>query len=154
MRRKHMPRALLAATLAIGLIASGCGGDDDDESGIATSDLTTEEWIAQADEICAVGDRKLEREAEEVFAGHRPPNKGELAEFGREAVVPRVQDQVDQIRALGAPEGDEGEVEAILTAAEEALDEVRANPASLEGGGAFAEVNALAAEYGLDECAD
>lgn len=153
MRRKHMPRALFAATLAVGLIAAGCGGGDD-ESGIATSAFTKAEWIAQADEICSVGDRKLERDAEQVFAGHRPPTKGALAEFGRKAVVPGVQDQVDRIRALGAPEGDEEQVEAILTAAEEALEEVRANPASLEGGGPFAEVNALAAEYGLDECAD
>jgi hypothetical protein len=148
-----MPKGMLAAAFAAGMIAAGCGGSDEG-SGVETAGLSKDQWIAQANRICAVGDRELEKEAERVFAGHKPPTEGELSRFGREVVVPGVQAQVDQIRALDAPKGDEDEIEAIFAAAEDAIDEVRAKPATLEGGGPFAEVNALAGEYGLDECAD
>jgi hypothetical protein len=147
---------LIAALAAAGAIAAaGCGGDDDDNgSGLDTSDLSKEEWIVQANQICAEGDREAEAKAETFFAGaseSKPPSEEQIAKFTREVAVPGIQAQIDGIRALGAPEGDEDEVEAFLDAGQEGVDAAKEDPAALEGG-ALDEATTLARQYGLEAC--
>jgi hypothetical protein len=65
-----------------------------------------------------------------------------------------VRKQIDEIRALGIPSGDEQEVEAIFAAAEEALKETEEDPSVFGQGGVgpFAKANKLSREYGLTVC--
>ena len=66
-----------------------------------------------------------------------------------------MQNQLDQIRALGIPPGDEEQVNAILDAAQEAVDKLQADPSVVieqNTPDPFAEANKLAKDYGLSTC--
>jgi hypothetical protein len=161
--------ALLALALAAGLIAAGCGDDDDETTTAATTTtetgatgatgaatgepLSQDEFITQADQICADGDKEIDQQAQETF-GQGEPSDQEVEQFASETVVPNIQRQIDGIGALTPPEGDEDEVSAILDAAQEALDEIEQDPSSLQSGNPFKQANQLAQDYGLTECGD
>jgi hypothetical protein len=164
---------LLPLALAAGLIAAGCGDDDDDAAttaatattsvgatgatGAATGEpLAKEEFVAQADAICKESDREIDAEAQEFFPQGGNPGAAEEEAFVSEVLVPRVQEQIDGIRALTPPEGDEDEVTAILDAAQEGIDQLEQDPSAITGAGSgpdpFAEANRLARDYGLKVC--
>jgi hypothetical protein len=136
------------ALIAVGALVAGCGGDDDEDA------IGKSEFIAKADAICKKGDKEIETTANEVFGGQQEqPSQAQIADFGAETVVPNIEQQIADIRDLGAPAGDEDQVDAILTAAEEATDEVKDDPQLLAGqGDPYAEANRLAKAYGLKEC--
>lgn len=61
--------------------------------------------------------------------------------------------EINDLQKLGAPEGDEQEIEAMLAAQEAALDEAKANKRKLEDvEDYFAEADKELRAYGLDEC--
>ena len=97
--------------MAMGLIAAGCGGDDDD-GGDA---LTKEEYVAQGNEICEDGNAELEQSADFDFS-----DPAALEAFVTDTFVPNIQGQIDDLRE-GIPEDDEDEVNEILDEAELAL---------------------------------
>ena len=158
--------ALLALALAAGLIAAGCGDDDDDETTAATTTteagatgatgaatgepLTKAEFIKQADAACAAGDKRIDAAFRGL--GSNEPSDQELEQVVTDTVVPEIQGEIDAIRALTPPEGDEDEIAAILDAAQEALDEIEQDPSSLANGNPFKEANQLAQDYGLKVC--
>jgi len=147
-------KTILAAVLAAGLIAAGCGDDDDaaDPGESESASPTKEEWIAEADQICAEGDEEIEAEATKVFSGGAPSQQ-KIEQFTRETLIPGIRSQAEQIEALGAPEGDEEEVEAIVTSLNEGLGELEEDPSSLEGpDGALAEATRRVSEYGAQVC--
>jgi hypothetical protein len=154
----------------MGAIAAGCGDDDGDPTSIATSTTTTqagdtgtavatgeplskEEFVAQADAICEAGDEDIGAAAEDLFSGGANPGQAEEEAFVTETLVPGVQDQIDQIRGLSPPEGDEEQIDAFLDAAQEGVDELEENP-SLSGTSRdpLNEAAKLAREYGLQVC--
>ena len=147
--------AAVLAVVALALIGAGCG--DDDESGDSGSSgggdtLTKEQFLTQGNAICAAGNAELEAEGETLGTA---PTPGEIEDFALEELVPNIQNQIDELRGLTPPEGDEEEVEAILAAAEEGVAAIEENPASaFDDGGAdpFAQANELAADYGLTVC--
>jgi hypothetical protein len=139
--------------VATGLIAAGCGDDDDDGGdGSATTEttasLTKEEWITQADAICQASNDRIEA------AG---PDNAQSAEevdaFVTDTLVPEVQSQLDDIRALGPPEGSEEEATAILDEAQAAVDQLSEDPSLLrQGQDPFIDANANAQAFGLKVC--
>jgi hypothetical protein len=139
---------LAIAAMAVTLVAAGCGGDDDDGGEAPTKD----EFITQADEICTDGDQQINEEAEEVFEGE--PSKAEQQAFVEETVIPETQAQIDGIRDLTPPEGDEDQINAIVDAADQGIEEIEADPAALTQGGEnpLAEAGRLASEYGMKAC--
>jgi hypothetical protein len=143
--------ATVAAVLAIGAIAAaGCGGSDDsDSSGITTSDLSKSEWIAQANQICIEGDKDIGEQAGEFFDGK--PTPAASSRFSHEVVLPSIQAQVDQIRELGAPEGDEEQVEAMVDEVDEGLAKAETDSSALREG-ALDEGTALVQAYGATAC--
>jgi len=149
MRKAFMSAAL--AAIGTALVAAGCGGDDDETTTAAPS---KQEFIKQADAICAKGDKQINQEGEQVF-GKQRPSKQEIEQFGTDTVVPNVQGQIDGVRALTPPQGDEEEVSAFLDSAQEALDKVKQDPSvfAQREGNPFAEAEKLAKEYGYEKCA-
>jgi hypothetical protein len=147
MTRSRIVTAMLVGGLAIGLIAAGCGDDDD---GDEAASLTKEEWIAQADEICAQGNEEIGQQAGEVFGGG-PPSAAEERRFAEEVVVPNIEEQVADVKALSPPEGDEEQVDAIIAAAEEGLAQAEENPLAINED-ALDEATQLMAEYGSKVC--
>ncbi len=139
---------ILSTALAAGLIAAGCG-DDDDESG--DSSLSKEEFVVQANDICTAGTTELNQAAEETFGTEQQPTPEEEEEFVTETVVPNIQAQIDDIREI-VPEDESDEVNGILDEAELALQDLEEDPTVTEGD-PFAEINDDLTEYGLSACA-
>jgi hypothetical protein len=164
--------AALAIAAAIALGVGGCGGGSNSTSSESTnttaasggkqakvhsSSLGKTEFIEKADAICT----REKTKGLEAMGAFVKENKGATgqakAELIGEAIqkvfLPSIQSQVDQIRALGAPEGDEQEVEAILVALEEAVEGAsQGSPSSARFAHSFANSGALAREYGLTAC--
>ena len=143
-------RMLAGATLAIvGLIATGCGGSS--SSSTTSTALTKSEFLAKGNAICAKGNKTISQAAKQTF-GNSKPSASQVNQFVTQTVIPSIQDEINGIKALPAPSGDEAKVSAIAAGAQGALDKAKANPKLLtERGGAdpFAAVNKLANAYGL-----
>jgi hypothetical protein len=142
---------LLAGLLAAGLIAGGCGDDDDDGNG--GDALTKQEFIAQADALCSSEDQKVDQAAEQLG---KNASQAEQQAFITATALPNIQVQIDGIRDLGAPEGEEDQVNDFLDTAQEALDRAEANPSLFtgeQGRDPFAETRQLALDLGLKKCA-
>ena len=72
MRPPTSVRAALALALvfALGLLAAGCGGDDDDADPAGSSEpLTKAEFIDQADTICSEANAETQEEVSEFLDG-------------------------------------------------------------------------------------
>jgi hypothetical protein len=142
--------SVLAVALAIGVAGAGCGGDEGDE----TSGLNKRQWIARADAICARSDKAIDASGERFFASFseaQPPNERQIGRFIQQVVVPEFRAAVGRMRELGAPSGDEEQVQALLDAADEGIARRERDPAAAERESRF---DRLAADYGLVTCAD
>jgi hypothetical protein len=147
MKRNAIMLLGLAAVAA--LVVAGCGGGDDDST--TTSSLAKPAWIAKADAICQQGNQEIEQAANEQFGKQsQQPTDAQVQQFTKESVVPSVQKQIDQIRDLGAPSGDEDQVNKMLDTVEADID--KAKSATTLAGDPFADGNALALQYGLKVC--
>lgn len=126
--------SLLAAAVAIVAIGVGCGGSDDPNSGseatetIATSSLSKAAFIKQAREACLREGKGLIGEATAYRREHESedlPEGVQLANMVKAVILPTVEAQIAAVRELGAPAGDEKEIEALLAAQQAAVDTVR-----------------------------
>jgi hypothetical protein len=144
-----MAGALVWGVLALALVIAGCGGGDE------TTALTKGQFLKQGNEICKQQTEKRNAEIRKAIEGKDQTKLLPLAQ--REKLVletlPAYAEVPKRLQALGAPEGDEKEVEAITTAMEEAVKSVEADPkAALESTKQFFKASKLASEYGLEEC--
>jgi hypothetical protein len=155
------PLALLAAVLAIALVAAGCGSSSDTTGSTepTESSLTKTEFLKKGNAICAAGNKEIE-EGFESFAHennlsqNQKPSDAEFEEISETVLAPAVSGQIEGLRALGAPEGDEGELDELLSNVEGTLEEVEENPAMLGEKDPFAAVNKEAQAYGLTACGE
>lgn len=141
---------LSALALAVSLTVSGCGGGDD-KSSDAPASITKADFTEQADAICAAGDVTINAAADALGD---TPTQAEIEAFATDVLVVSVQSQHDDIEALGAPDGDEDDITAMLDALQSSIDAVTADPASInaEGADPFADANQMAQDYGLTDC--
>jgi hypothetical protein len=153
---KRWGALLLAGALATGLIAAGCGGGDDDngdDNGATTAaeTLSKSEFVQEANQICKEGNDELDQAGQSLG---QSSNEEDLKTFITETLVPNIQGQIDQIRALGIPEADQEEVNAILDDAEADLSKVKDDPSIvIQNQDPFTDVNKRLDDYGLTECA-
>jgi hypothetical protein len=143
---------MLFGVLAIGVIAAGCGSSSD-----STSSLTKAEFIKQADAICTAGNKSDEAEfeayAKENGLENKEPSDAQKEELVTDVVLPSISKQGEEISALGAPSGEEDQVNAIVDGIEGAVEEAEGDPSVvLSGPGPFKEVDKLAKDYGLTVC--
>jgi maltose-binding protein MalE len=159
--------AMLAAVLAVAVVAAGCGSSSDDTSGSSDATDTTEttaalskaEFIKQGDAICTKGNQAIETEANEFAKENnvntKKPTKAQKEEVIVEVVAPDVRRQAEELAELGAPSGDEAEVEAIVAAVEEGADELEENPSLLiEDKNPLDKGSKLADSYGMKVCGE
>jgi hypothetical protein len=153
----------LTGALTIGLIVTGCGDSDSDTNGDtnggSTASLTKAQFIKQADAICKAGSKEIEDETEAYAKENgidvsKEPTDKQKEELVVEVIVPNIAGQADKIGALGAPSGEEDQVDEILTGIETAAAETSDDPSIVISGkeGAFADVNKLAQDFGLEVC--
>jgi hypothetical protein len=116
---------MLAGVAALAMLVTGCGGGE--------QDLTKAEFIKQSDAICAKGQKEvldayipLGKEKEKSGKQFTVP---EQIKFGEDVYFPSVEKRVEEIRDLNPPSDEEEQVEAILTAVEEAMAKAKKKPA-------------------------
>lgn len=152
MKNLKLPMILAGLLAALALIAVGCGGGDDDEEPSGPP-LTKEEFITQADEICATGDEEINTAAEEQFGDltEEPPVEDQEA-FLTDVVAPNYESQLSQIRELSPPEEDAAEIETLLGALDELIAQLQDDPAAVLEATEPPEASRLAQDYGLQNC--
>jgi hypothetical protein len=142
--------SVAVALCALALVAAGCGDDEPEPTTTASGPpLSKSKFIAQADALCATGNQAIEEAGKQLGAD---PTDAVLEGYVDDTVVPAINTELDGIRALAPPAGDEAQVEAIVNAAQDALDQVSDDPTLVVGGDPFAKANQLAQAYGLKEC--
>ncbi len=137
----------VAATLVLGLVGAGCGSSSKSST---TAALSKPQFLAQGNAICARGNQSLA--APDKALGNQPSN-AQITAFVATAFAPDIQSQIDGLRALGAPSGDQATVSGMIDAAQTDLNKIKGNPALLAGGAGFADFAHLAHPYGLTACA-
>jgi|MicForSoiPHH12_O_1018301.scaffolds.fasta_scaffold01282_1 hypothetical protein len=144
----------VAATLVIGLVIAGCGSGGKSSTASSHSStaaaLSKPQFLAQGNAICAQGNQSLA--APDKALGNQP-SRAQITTFVSSTFAPDIQSQIEGIRALGAPSGDQVTVSNMLDAAQADLNKIKSNPALLAGGAGFADFARLAHSYGLTACA-
>jgi hypothetical protein len=158
----------LAVVLALGLAAacllvSGCGGGDGKGSSDQAAPIAKAAFVKKADAICQASRRSL---IVRVLAALR---EGKAAGSSRHEIetaavatilIPTLRAEVEDLRQLGAPSGDEEEIGELLDAMQKPIEEARTDPQSyVQYGGHYrpgsyhyGEVSRLASRYGLTDC--
>lgn len=110
--------------------------------------------------LIAAGSAEVDEQAdaygEESGVDPESPSEEQLETVVTEYFVPSLESQAEQLRELGVPEGDEEEVDAILTALEGATEELDEDPALLFDAEAnpLQEASELASTYGFGDCGE
>lgn len=136
--------------LALAFAVAGCGGDDDQPA------LTKAEFIKQADKICEEADQARYKVIASVTKGKvsqenlKFDNEKEILVEGLEPT----QKQAEELRELGAPEGDEETIEAYLDTLEESVAEAEAGTLSDldKVKNPFTKPDEMAEAYGFKVC--
>jgi hypothetical protein len=151
--------ALLAALVAVALVVAGCGSDNSTTD--TTASLTKAEFVKQGNAICKEGNEKIESEFEKFAKENnlnqkKPPTEAQIEEAAEQFLIPQIRKQVEGLRALGAPSGEEAKVNALLDDVETALEEVEEDPSLLSGEKSepFEDVNKEARAVGLTTCGE
>ncbi|HXW59851.1 MAG TPA: hypothetical protein VEJ23_10285 [Solirubrobacteraceae bacterium] len=137
--------ALVAAAALVAVAVAACGSS-------SKPTITKAEYVQKANAICVQGNAK-QRAAVASLGEH--PSEAQVKAFMTSTLVPNIQAQIDQVRALGAPSGEAATVSHMLALAQEDLDKTKSNPAvfTSESSHPFANFAAVAHPYGLTACA-
>ena len=142
------------AALAVSMLAlAACGGGDDTSATTDTTQgtpLTESDFASQGNAICAAGNEDIQAGAADLG---QKPSQADIESFATDTLVPSIQDQINQLSALGAPEGETEQVDAFLTDAQDTLDQLKDDPSLAAQNDLFADVNKQATALGLTECA-
>jgi hypothetical protein len=138
----------VAALLAVGVLAAGCGSSDDD-SATSTAAISKAEFEAKANTICKQGNAEVEQAGKQL--GN--VNAAQLEDFAANTIVPNIQKQLDGVKGLGAPAGEEDQVNQLISTVQGDIDELKADPSKINDDSLFKEANKQSVALGLNECA-
>lgn len=142
---------ILLLVSAVALIAvPGCGGGDSDAP-------TKAAFVKQAEKICETAkDKEIKAFAVSMNKSQQRNLTGEAqARFVVNGAFQPIDGMVEELREIGAPDGDEEQVEEILEAFEGVVEEGRESPTSVFSSSApYRSANKLAAAYGLKACSE
>jgi hypothetical protein len=148
------PTTLIAVAVFAALLVAGCGGG----GGSSSTSISKEEFITKADAICKKGTERLQTAIAGVLKNQ--PNitkvtKGEQEKIVVTVMVPSVNREAKELRALGVPSGDEERVDAMITALEEGVETAEQDPEAVTASSdaIFGIASRIAGEYGLTACA-
>lgn len=169
---------LLVAAMAAAAMAVGCGDDDESTGGgtgassggsaeagaesdgelsteVTTASISKEQFVKRAKRICDQG--------RGAALSYQPPGESSLSESElvsvtiEKSIAPSLRQVVAELQALGAPSGEEEQIEAFLEALLEGIEDLedqRGSISSLEEvEESFTESGKLAREAGIALCA-
>jgi hypothetical protein len=146
----------LTAALIVGVCVAGCGSSSSTTE--TTAAISKAEFVAKGNAVCVKGEKAQEAEVNAYVKKHglenKKPTKAQEVELVETVFAPNIQSQIDGVKALGAPSGEEQQVESALELSQQALEKVEANPEL-----AFGKQNPFAAAgkqlhaLGLKKCA-
>lgn len=114
------------AALAVALLVAGCGGSDSDaesiDTNLTTSSLSKAQFIKQADAICYRGKEQQLAQVQVYLREHKNlPRSNPGVEAVQTILVPSVEDQLAELRELGAPAGEANKIEAMWNGLERSI---------------------------------
>jgi hypothetical protein len=127
---RRLSRAVpIGVILFAGLLVAGCGSS----STTTTAAISKAEFVAKGNASCVANQKKQQAEftayaKKHGFSEKTEPTKAQQTELVDAVFVPNVQTQINYIKALGAPSGEEQQVTAALETAQTELTKVKANP--------------------------
>jgi hypothetical protein len=131
MRKRLICGLALTAWPIVGICVAGCGSSSS-TSTQTTPSISKAEFVAKGNAICVKGEKAQEAETDAYVKKHglenKKPTKAEQAEMVKTVFAPNIQSQIDGVRALGAPSGEEQQVESAIEISQQTLDEAKANP--------------------------
>jgi len=145
----------MVGVLVAGALVAGCGGGDDDgDASAAGSTITKAEFVKGAAAVCAASGKRFTAGIEKLLAS-KEKKSGQSREeelvFG--TLIPTLEAQQRKISALGAPSGDEEQVEAILDGIQRMIDHLEADPTKYsEETDPYKFVEKPAKAYGVEAC--
>ena len=145
--------ALFVAILTVGLVAAGCGSSSNSSTS-TTAALTKPQFLKQGNAICKKGNQQINAAGKKVFSKNKKPTQAQMTQFATATLIPHIQAEISGIKALGAPKGDEAQVNAMVASAQSALDKGKKNPTLLVSNNSnlFKHTNQLTNAYGLTVC--
>lgn len=159
MTTKHkLLTVVLAALIALfAAIATGCGGSDggdDSSSSTAAQALTKVAFIKQAGAICDQADKRQAASYEEFKADNgEAKSKADEEKVVTEVGLPAIELEIEELREIGAPEGDEDEISAMIDEVEAAVEASKKDPLVVyKAKTPFKAPEDKAAKYGLKAC--
>ena len=134
MVRAGAPQVLIL--LLGGLLAAGCGGGGSSTTGATTeasTSISRAEFVVKGNAVCVAGDKAQKAKVEAFLKAqglneNEEPSTAQLVEATETVFVPSVQSQIDGLKALGLPSGEEQQVTSTLEAAQEAIDRIKEEP--------------------------
>jgi hypothetical protein len=180
---KQAIRVFGVCLLVAGFMVAGCGGDEEsspaggaadagqevgdspDASGGSPDTTQTPEveptseakakYVVKANALCEKRQRQIQDDLKRIVKG-LPADGDERAGLARvveQAFAPGLEAELDELHELGAPQGDETQIEEIFAAIEAVIAEMRENPAAFgRSPNGFAQIQELTGSYGIDAC--
>ena len=139
-----------SSTSSTGATTGASAAGSTSTAGSSSTGITKSEFLAKANAICVQGNAVIEP-ARAKLGLH--PNEQEVTPVVLTVVAPAIQNEINALKALGAPAGEEATVTNMLNLAQEGLDELERGPALLEIGDPFLHFQQIAHPYGLTSCA-
>ncbi len=154
-------RGILAATcILLALILPGCG--DEAATGETDGALSKAEFVRQADAICTKARNEIiQKNVGQIRKLADDPKAREDFEYKlvETAVIPALEHEVAQVKALGTPPGNAAPIEQMLKLTEGAIDEAKSEPETYVSGDDyrwgnehFGAAHKLALAYGMENC--
>jgi hypothetical protein len=146
----------VAGVLAVALVGVGCGGGSSEL--VANVELSKPTYMKKAEAVCKKNYEKVREGYESFVKSHGGPENAfkdpaDSAKYAEDVVVGEKKKTVEELKALGAPKGEEDQVEAIVEAYEEGIEVGEENPVQvMSSNGVFAYATYVAEEYGLESC--
>lgn len=135
--------SVAAAVVLLVALVSGCGGSSD------AAPLKQPVFVKEANAICAAAQNEREEQGKDLGPDSDGP---EDADDVMQLLLEPVDKMTGEINDLGAPVGQEKQVEAIVAAYEAGIAKLEEEPESPNSVSAFNKANQLAAEFGLTDC--
>jgi hypothetical protein len=143
---------LLGGAAAILMIAGGCGsGGGSDE--VTESSISKPKYVAELDATCGRFDKEIQTDFT-VYLKKIEQDETKIvpADIVETILVPNMEEELDEIRSLGAPQGEVAKVEAIIGAIERTLEKREEKPETAMNESFWGDATPLAEKFGLKIC--